>query len=382
MNSRRKFLVGLGAVGTVGGIAALGLTGTISSTFSGITASLFNRDQQSLIVSCGSDSKGHYFAIAVDMQGRIISKISLPARGHDVIAINSKPGHALVFARRPGEYILEVDFTRGEVINKIMTDPSQRFYGHGVLINNDQILVTTENDYENSKGLIVLRDRISQKVIEQYDSGGIGPHQLKVMPNSNQQQIVIANGGILTHPAQSRKKLNLDTMRPNLAYMSLASGQIDDSFELENKHLSIRHLDVSAQGKVIAGLQYQGASTDDVPLAISHQGETRLNLLKADTATWRSMKHYTASVCVNSDNNTAAITCPKGNVLTFWDLNTDEFIGSHKLKDGAGITYLKDSLIASTGRGKLISQKNPREAYQVTHNFKGLRWDNHMTTIS
>ena len=137
-------------------------------------------------------------------------------------------------------------------------------------------------------------------------------------------------------------------MKSNIAYMALDSGQIEGKFELENKQLSIRHLDVSSQGKVVAGLQYQGASTDEVPLAVSHHGEDQLLLLQADTDTWRKMKHYTASVCINTESNTVAITCPKSDLLTFWQLDSNEFISSHKLKDCAGATLVADSFVAST----------------------------------
>ncbi len=372
MISRRRFLLGIGGIGAVSVIGAVNTT----------AVSLFSSDKKQWLVSGCSDKKGNFFAAAFDLQGQLINKVALPARAHQVIAMNSKPGHALVFARRPGNYVLEIDFIHGEVVNHIAVSDGQRFYGHGALIKNDSILLTTENDYKNGKGLIVLRDRKTQQIMEQYDSGGIGPHQLAVMPNSNGKQIVIANGGIQTHPQQSRKKLNVNSMRPNLAYMSLMSGQIEGKFTLDNKQLSIRHLDVSAQGKVVAGLQYQGASTDEVPLAISHHGEDKLSLLKTDNNTWRSMKQYTASVCINSKSNTVAITCPKADLLTFWQLDSNEFIASHKLKDGAGATLIDDSFIASTGRGRIISQNDPLKTYQIKADFDELRWDNHMTAIS
>ncbi|HCM46047.1 MAG TPA: hypothetical protein DIS98_00535, partial [Colwellia sp.] len=54
---------------------------------------------------------------------------------------------------------------------------------------------------------------------------------------------------------------------------------------------------------------------------------------------------------------------------------------SHKLKDGAGTTLIDESFIASTGRGRIISQSNPLKPYQVNADFNELRWDNHMTSI-
>ena len=377
--NRRKFLLGLSRIG---GITAVGATGIMGSLNSTTLANLFTQPKEWLVSAC-NDKQGNFFVAAFDLYGRLINKVALPARGHEVIAIQSKPGHALVFARRPGNYVLEIDFNSGEVVSQISVAPEQRFYGHGVLTDSDNLLITTENDYQQGKGLIVIRDRHTNKVLEQYDSGGIGPHQLALMPSNAKQskQIVIANGGIQTHPEQARKKLNLATMQPNLAYMDLTNGKVLDSFSLENKQLSIRHLAVSEKGKVVAGLQYQGSSTDIVPLAISHSGEAQLQLLKANTNTWRSMKQYTASVCINDTDNTVAISCPKANLLTFWQLESGEFITSHRLKDGAGLALMDNTFIASTGRGQVVAQNDVNIGYQTKASFADLRWDNHMSAI-
>ena len=116
-------------------------------------------------------------------------------------------------------------------------------------------------------------------------------------------------------------------------------------------------------------------------MAIAHHGEENVQFLKADSNTWRSMKHYTASVCINSKQNLVAITCPKANLLTYWQLDTNEFITSHKLKDGAGAALAAGKIYASTGRGRIISQQEPLRAYQISADFKDVRWDNHMTAI-
>ncbi len=375
MNSRRKFLLGLTSLGGIGVISSL-------NTFTDIPLTALFSAQQQWLVSCGKDRQGHFFVAAFDLSGKLISQIPLPARGHDVIAMPSKPGHALVFARRPGQFIFEVDFRQGSIIKRVNVESDRRLYGHGVLIDNDRLLLTTENDYQLARGLIVIRDTSNYQVVAQYDSGGVGPHQLAVMPNTNGKQIVIANGGIQTHPEYGRKKLNLATMQPNLAYMSLPSGQLDDTFELANKHLSIRHLDVSSTGKVVAGLQYQGRLNDEVPLAVSHHGEAQLSLLNAEQSIWRSMKHYTSSVCINSHNNTVAITCPRANLVTYWQLNSGDFMASYKIKDGAGVTLLANNFIVSTGRGRIVVQQDPKQDYSIRGDFEPLQWDNHMNAIS
>ncbi|NQY50372.1 MAG: twin-arginine translocation signal domain-containing protein, partial [Colwellia sp.] len=79
MISRRKFLCGLGIVGAVGAISTLPLTSLLTG-------------KKNWLVSGCSDKKGNFFAAAFDLTGQLISKVALPARGHEVIAIKSKPG--------------------------------------------------------------------------------------------------------------------------------------------------------------------------------------------------------------------------------------------------------------------------------------------------
>jgi hypothetical protein len=364
MLTRRQFLYAAAATGTVAAIGCIP----------------FAQSQQHWLVSACSNSDNEHFVAAFDLNGQLINKVKLPARGHDAIAIENKPGHALIFARRPGTFILEVDFTNGSIVKHISANSDSHFYGHGVLSTKYNILLTTENDFTNNQGLIVVRDAKDYTVLDQFSSGGIGPHQLKIMPDN--KSIVIANGGIQTHPNQPRKKLNIETMAPNLAYLDITSGKIKDTFSLDNHKLSIRHLAVSNQGKVIAGLQYQGAKTDLVPLAISHQGENSLTYLSASDDTWRRMNQYTASVCIDNKLNIAAISCPRADLITYWSLKTNKYLNSERFADGAGLTYL-DNIYATSGKGRVMSSKimSDKNENQQSFSFPKLRWDNHLTHI-
>lgn len=240
------------------------------------------------------------------------------------------------------------------------------------------ILITTENHFSTGAGRIVVRDVNNYKVLASYPSGGIGPHQLALMPDEN--TLVIANGGIQTHPNQPRKKLNLDTMKPNLTYLDLLSGKVLQSYELDNSQLSIRHLAVSQKGKVIAGLQYQGAKTDLVPLIISHHGESSLKYLSASSDIWRRMNLYTASVCIDETTQIAVVSCPRANLITYWSLSDDTYIGSEKFTDGAGLTFT-DSVYITNGKGRVITSKTLSTQSSFTHQFSDLKWDNHLGHI-
>lgn len=361
MNNRRDFL-------------KLGLAVTAVS----VLPSCVSWQSKPWFVSCCTDKSGRHFAAAFDQAGQLIDKLPIPARGHQVIGVPSKPGHAIVFARRPGDFLVEIDFSSGRIVNQVNSIQGQHFFGHGVVTPDNNYLLTTENDYEKAKGLVVVRDLTTLQQIDSFDSGGIGPHELALMPD--RQTLVVANGGILTHPSQPRKKLNLDTMVPNLSYLSLEQGKVIDAYELENKHLSIRHLDVSKQGKVVVGLQYQGAKSDLNTLIVSHQGEDKLTDFKAPEAIWRKMNQYTASVAVDSYSGKVAVACPRGDMLTFWDLNTGEYINSHRLSDGAGVTVSDSQFVATNGKGQMFNANVNGQRVIGKHSL--LKWDNHLSRIN
>ena len=343
----------------------------------GLLPGCYSSSKNKWLVSACTDQQGFHHVAAFDVNGYIVNQIALPARAHECLALPDKPGCALIVARRPGDYLLEVDFITGKVVNQTSSEQGFHFYGHGCLLPDGQHICTSENDYVKGEGRLVVRDRTTLKVVGKYESGGIGPHQIKVMPDN--QTLVVANGGILTHPNQPRKKLNLDTMRPNLTYLELKSSKVLASFETENHQLSIRHLDVSSSGNVVVGMQYQGAKTDILPLLYSHRQQSQFEPFKASGTTWLSMKQYIASVCINPELNLVAASCPRANKITLWDLSSGEWLTEHKIKDGAGIEISDGGFWVSNGRGELLNATFSEK----TEWFKqpSLKWDNHLTSI-
>ncbi|MEM1346133.1 MAG: DUF1513 domain-containing protein, partial [Pseudomonadota bacterium] len=170
-------------------------------------------------------------------------------------------------------------------------------------------------------GRIGLWDATTHTRLGEVPSGGLGPHDMALLPDG--RTLVVANGGIRTHPDSGRDKLNLDTMRPNLSYLDATSGALLDSVELpEDLHLnSIRHLAVARDGLVAAALQWQGAPTDSVPLLAFHRrGWTALRLAEADVLDLAAMRGYAGSVAFDAAGRRAAITSPRGGRVMAWNV--------------------------------------------------------------
>jgi hypothetical protein len=336
------------------------------------------KSEQWLVSTC-NDQQGQNMAAAINSQGQIVSTVNLPARGHDSLALPHKPGHALVFARRPDRFAIEVDFINGEIVSHIQSQADSHFYGHGAFSKDNKYLYTTENLYDKKRGLIVVRDAQTYQVLDRFDSGGIGPHELMLMPDGN--TLVIANGGIETHPSQPRKKLNIETMQPNLAYLDIATGKILSSFAPPDHQLSIRHLTVNPNGAVYAGAQYQGRKSTIHPLVFAHHGEDNLQAFRASQTQWFKMQQYTASLLVKDD--LLCVSCPRGSHLSFWDTATREFIGQQAFSDVSGLAYSNGNLLASSGKGllKKLNHANPITG-PTSISSLALKFDNHMTIIA
>ena len=362
------------------------------------TSSLFASEitseitKETILYSAGSDLDGNFniSAYIVGSENKLLFNTPLPARAHGV-TVRKAHNEIVVFARRPNDFMLVLDAQTGIIKQSIKNN--KPLFGHGVFTPDGNTLFTTENDFENKQGIIGVRDASKQyKKIAEFSSGGIGPHELHLL--SDGKTLVIANGGILTHPDTGRAKLNLETMTPALTYIDIFTGNVIDDYRLDKKHhqLSIRHLDVTQDDQVCFVMQYQGSRRHQVPLVGFHKGESQLLLAEIPKAVLPKMRNYCGSVSTDVSGKTFAVSSPRGNLMTLWNHDGD-FIDSYSLADGCGIAMGNKSneFFFSNGGGDL-------HQYQLDHLYTkacksgGLcfkdsllvsdeshRWDNHLT---
>ncbi|MBF7072196.1 DUF1513 domain-containing protein [Glaciecola sp. MH2013] len=359
---------------SMNGVAAASILGT-SSLIVGCDV----LKQARWFASVVKEIDGSYSVAAVDVLGNIISKVALPQRAHDVLEMPHKPGHVLVFARRPDRFAMEIDLASGQIVKRFSSQADTHFYGHGVLSKNGDYLFTTENRYDFKQGLIVVRNTSTFEVEGRFDSHGIGPHELVFMPDNN--TLALANGGIETHPDYPRIKLNLDSMQSNLSYINSQTGALEHQVLPKDPQLSLRHLDVNPQGRVVVGAQYQGKRGKIQALVFSHHmHDKELMPMQASNTQWQQMQQYTASVVCHQ--NQAYVTCPRGNSLFIFDLVKNKALAQITQKDVAGLVKTGSGIASSNGLGQisLLKGRASAPAYKEL-NFPSLKFDNHMTSI-
>ncbi|WP_367715285.1 DUF1513 domain-containing protein [Nitratireductor sp. GISD-1A_MAKvit] len=298
---------------------------------------------------------GGFEAAVIDAGGRDRIVLPLQARGHS-FAIDAPRRRAVAFARSPGRFAVAFSIDgKGEPV--AFAPPHDRhFYGHGVFTADGRLLLATENDFDAERGVTGLYDATAGfHRIGEFDAGGFGPHEVILLADG--RTLCIANGGILTHPDYERVKLNLATMKPNLTYIDLETGDILEQAELapELHRLSIRHMTLDRYGAVWFGAQYQGEDGARPPLVGRHRRGASIELFPGPVATLESLGNYIGSVATDLAGEIIATSSPRGGLSVFWDAATGRCLGERRLKDGCGLAPLaRHRLLGTSGRGAIV----------------------------
>ncbi|MEQ9519800.1 MAG: DUF1513 domain-containing protein [Parvibaculum sp.] len=329
-------------------------------------------------IGCRKVGDQHY-ATQFDGEGQVLTNTQLPDRGHGII-IAPDGTSAVIMARRPGTYALQIDLETGESCAPVESAQDRHFYGHGCFSRDGALFFTTENDIRSGNGVLSVRDaRDGMRELASFPSGGIGPHETRLLEDGI--TLAIANGGIMTRPETGRTPLNLTSMAPSLVMMDSRTGDLKSQHHLpENRaQLSIRHM--SAHGNQIAlALQYEGPKSDATPLLALFEGEN-LRLAETPAPLARAMRNYAGSITHDLTGMLVAMTCPKANLVTFWNAETGEPVGHKRANDVCGVapgqkpgefilTAQADILVAT------LTGLQPRES------LANSQWDNHLTRIA
>lgn len=348
--------------------------------------------QQPLLLSAASTKDDQHFMLGFRHDGaslHVVFQQPLPERGHH-IAVNTQRGFFVSVARRPGTTLVLGDLQSGQLSQTLRVPADRHLYGHGVFSAEGDFFYTTESNFEDSSeqgGRLVVWEvqgsgadaTLVRK--QEFASGGLGPHELLLMPDGN--TLAIANGGIRTHPSHDRDILNLDTMLPSLVYMNRHTGEI-----LEQRFLpaefhqgSIRHIDVNANGQVAVGIQFEGEKFMRVPLVATHQRGEELRLLLAPEAEQPQLKQYVGAIRYAADGRHIAASSPVGSVFTVWDAEMGQLVRMLRVHENCGVMASANGFVYSTGMGKVAEldlASGDITEFAGAENLHML-WDNHIT---
>jgi hypothetical protein len=294
---------------------------------------------------------GSYGVATLTEEGEIIERVPLPARAHGM-TWSPVSNRAVAFARRPGSYamIFAPDDSIAPIV--VTSVEGRHFYGHGCFSADGRLLYATENDFTGNRGMIGIYDGTNGFArIGEFPSHGIGPHDMTLSVDG--QMLVVANGGIETHPDFGRTKLNIDHMEPSLALIDTATGALIERHAMPDnlRQLSTRHVDIDADGKIWFACQYEGARNALPPLAGSFARGEDIRFLDLPEETTLALANYVGAIAVNRRDGLVGLTSPKGGTAVTVDARTGRVVRQESLADAAGIAASAHGFVASSYSG-------------------------------
>lgn len=367
--NRRSFLCGLAATGFI--------------NFSHVIASAANW-QQHFIATARDRLSGEFVLTCIDEKLEVIWDCTLPGRAHDIV-LSDKVNEGVVIARRPGLFAQVFNIDNGNLITTITPAPGRHFYGHGIFSRDGSTLYMTENAYDNGSGIVGVYDAENQyRRIDEFKSGGIGPHEMALLHDGH--TLAIANGGILTHPDTGREKLNLKTMMSSMTFVDSRNGRMIKNVSIsgaDRQSLSIRHMAVT-KNDIVVGCQDQSALNDQ-PLIYKCDalGQSAFVPLDMPDVIKTQFSGYCGSVAYDAGSSTIVVTSPIGGAVGIWDVADNyTWVGDMQMPDGCGAAENPEhtGFVLSSGEGvlSLISSDGTIRAH-VNYPFR--QWDNHLISV-
>ena len=329
-------------------------------------------------LSSVNDAFGEHFIVAANAAGEELFRISVAERCHSG-CLHPSTDHAVIMSRRPGINLYVINILDGTLETLVEAGEDFHFYGHGVFSQDGTRFYATANHYPSGEGYIrVYAADDGYRHLQDFPVAGMDPHELRLHPDG--QRLVIAMGGIQTHPDYGRIKLNLESMQPALVVMDRHDGAILQRCEPSHHQLSCHHLDISRDGVVIAGYQFEGPKWETPPLIARLDTDTgAFSEIALPAPQQALLGNYTASVAISRHSPVAAITAPRGDCVVLLDYRSAEPLHIVPLADPGGVLAEADgSFIVSSGAGGLFRIEASGAEPQLLAQH-ALHWDNHLT---
>lgn len=337
--------------------------------------------ERAIIAAATRSNDGTHAAVVYDLDNGLIKTAPLPQRGHD-IAVNPVGRECVAFARRPGTFAVAFGATDRRPPITFYAPPGRHFYGHGVFARDGRLLYTTENDFDGGVGVIGVWDATDRyRRVGELPAHGIGPHDINLL--SDGRTLVIANGGVRTHPDHGRRPLNLATMAASLVYTDARTGDLIEHHVLAagRERLSIRHLDVGLGDTVVIGCQFKGPRTQVVDLVGFHRPGGELRFMTQTPALHRALRHYVSSIAVDRSGEFCAVTSSRGQQVVIIDVARQAVRAMHPMPDISGIAPASrhGRFVATSGTGG-VARADSGQLIPLDKRA-AWAWDNHAVTL-
>ncbi|QTD46357.1 DUF1513 domain-containing protein [Ottowia testudinis] len=301
--------------------------------------------------------------------------IELPTRAHAVLPAADRS--LIVVARRPGDWLLRWRPGSSAEPEWVWAGADRSFNGHAIFSADGARLFTTETDAATGAGLIGVRDARSLRLLAEWPTHGIDPHELLLDAGG---QLIVANGGVPTQPETGRARRDMSRMDSSLVRLHATTGQRLAQWRLLDTRLSLRHLArMTVAGKPHIGIALQ-AEHDDPAQRAAAPVLALLDGQQLRTCAAPPLAGYGGSIVAWQGQ--WVVSCPRVHGVARFDAG-GRWLGQLALTEACALAVAPTDETLWVGGRERAALYHARHAsthharHASTHHAPGLRLDNH-----
>lgn len=298
-----------------------------------------------------------------------MTRIPIPFYGH-IPCQNPALKNVCVLVEKYGKRGVAVDFVSKKIIQEFETGDGKRFYGHIAYSPSGKFFFTTEMDEKANRGAIVVRDSLNMKIVNEWPSYGMYPHDLKITKDG--QAVVVANAGTFStvsledtykHPSFNE----LNTPFSNLAWIDVSSGKLLRHIDFGNdKTMCLGHFAIDSKGWIVAlGSTVTSKFTKGRGYIISPAGIQKE--FHPENQPLSDDEFF--SVVVDEKSGLAVFSAPKGNQSHLLDYKKNRILKTLDFVVPRAIEISPDKTHVLIGDNSKMSWVNLKQ-FTVTPNLK------------
>jgi hypothetical protein len=284
-----------------------------------------------------ANGKQQFVLALINLQRNERKLVKLDFLAHGII-IDPNDNRRLLVFEKIGPGAAEIDLNTHTVSRRITTHSKRFFYGHGAFNRQGDTVYCTETYLDNHKGIINIRNGKTMDVLGEFPTYGENPHECQLL--SDGTTLVVTNAG----------SAGVKNSQPSVTYIDSKSQQLLERVTLTNEQINTGHLSIGDDGSlVVASAPADGLDRKSNGGVSIRSGKHDMLSMVEPGAVVNRMTGEALSVIIDDTSNTAAVTHPDGNMVTFWSVSDRKLLKVLNIKKPRGVT------IALDGKSFIIS---------------------------
>lgn len=287
----------------------------------------------------GKDDRGEPIGCLdiLDLDRAELRRAEIGFLGHGVSVDPNDPSRAVVFEKRgPGGAL--VDLREAVRLAKIPPTAGRAFYGHATYVNGGADLLVVESDVATRRGIVTVRDVRTFAVVAEFPSFGHSPHDCLLLDDGT--TIVLTNGGGA-----------LEGEPPSVVFIDVATQALKEKVAFGDPKINAGHVAVSSKGDfVVCSAPRDGLGVDALGGVTLRRGKRKPERMRSPKAVFDTLVGESLSACVRG--SVAGVTTPRGNMVTFWDLDRQKLVFRLDIDGPRGLGLTSDGRHWVVAHGK------------------------------